>query len=190
MDKAAYMELLKERLSEKRFAHSIEVMKEAGRLARRFGADPEKAELAGLLHDITKECGPKEQLQLCEKFGITVSESERAIPKILHAVTGAAVLERELGITDPEILDAVRYHTTGREGMGLLEKIIYIADCVEPTRNYYGVQKIRAALKRDGLNAAILTALTGTISVHIERDSLLDLSSVKARNYFLLHRDE
>jgi predicted HD superfamily hydrolase involved in NAD metabolism len=190
MDKAAYMELLKERLSEKRFAHSIEVMKEAGRLARRFGADPEKAELAGLLHDITKECGPKEQLQLCEKFGITVSESERAIPKILHAVTGAAVLERELGITDPEILDAVRYHTTGRERMGLLEKIIYIADCVEPTRNYYGVQKIRAALKRDGLNAAILTALTGTISVHIERDSLLDLSSVKARNYFLLHRDE
>ena len=188
MDRAGYIELLKGRLSEKRFAHSLEVMKEAVRLAKRFGADEGKAELAGLLHDITKECGPKEQLQLCEKFGITVSESERAIPKILHAVTGAAVLERELGITDPEILDAVRYHTTGREGMGLLEKIIYIADCVEPTRSYYGVREIRAALKKDGLDAAMLTALTGIISVHVERDSLLDINSVKARNDFLLHR--
>ena len=99
-----------------------------------YGADLEKALTAGLLHDCAKGRGVKEQIRYCEKHGILLTEAELAMPALIHAKLGAYLAEKDYGITDPEILDAITYHTTGRPDMSLLEKIIYIADYIEPNR--------------------------------------------------------
>lgn len=183
----AYEKLLRSRLRDKRYEHSLSVRDEAVRLAKIFGADIEKARIAGLLHDITKEEDAEGQLRLLEKFGITLEEDEKQIPKIWHSITGAAFLEKELGIHDEEILNAVRYHTTGRAGMTLLEKIIYLADCIEPTRDYPGVKGIRLALK-SGVDDAMILALSGTMRALLNLNRVISRDSFEARNDLLLKK--
>lgn len=136
---------VKPRLSEARWKHSLNVSREAVRLAKKYGADPQKAEIAGLLHDIMKDTTPEEQLQMLQRFGIILSNVESAAPKLWHAMSGAAFLEQELGVKDQDILNAVRYHTTARAGMSQLEKVIYIADFTSEERDYDGVDRMRKA---------------------------------------------
>lgn len=151
--------LVKSRLKEHRAAHTFGVREEAVRFAQRFGADKDKAALAALLHDITKQVPLEEQLAICNKYGIVPDEMQKESPALLHSVTAEAVAFYELGVDDNEILSAIRYHTTGCADMSDLMKIIYLADCIEPEReNYPGLAEIRS-LARENLNKACLAAM-------------------------------
>ncbi len=122
-----YEEIIKPFLSEKRFKHSINVSKSAEQLAIKYGADPEKAKIAGMLHDIMKEMTPEEHKRLARELDVKLDEFELNTKKLLHAVIGSKYIEKVLGINDSDILNAVRYHTTGRAGMSVLEKVVFVA---------------------------------------------------------------
>jgi nicotinate-nucleotide adenylyltransferase len=130
-------------LKPKRIPHVQGTEEEAVRLALRWGADAEDAAEAAILHDITKRLDVNEQLRMCAEYGIINDNSEIANPKLLHAKTGAAYARARFGVTDA-VYDAIRWHTTGRAGMALLEKIVYMADYIEPHRDFEGVEKLRA----------------------------------------------
>lgn len=155
-------DLLKERLDEHRYIHSLGVAESAKELAVRFGADENKAYLAGLLHDITKNETNERQLKLFESDGIILNQVEKNNPKLWHAMTAPVFIKNELGITDEEILSAVRYHTTGRASMSLLEKIVYIADYISAERDYPDVDVMRA-LAKESLEKAALYSLEYTL---------------------------
>ncbi len=138
-----YKELLKSRLSDYRYNHSLCVAKSAVELAQKYGADPAKALVAGLLHDVTKEAEKAEHFALFEESGMALTELERRNPKLWHAMSGAAYMRLKLNIDDEKILSAVRYHTTARANMSLLEKIIYIADFISADRVYDDVDTVR-----------------------------------------------
>lgn len=181
-----YRQTAKQRLSDKKYRHVLAVSEEAVQLARHYGASEEKARAAGLLHDMTKEVNEEGQRKLCERYGIILSEDERCAPKILHAMTGAGFAKEELGVTDEEVLSAVYYHTTARAGMTLLEKIIFLADYVEPLRTFDGVERVRNVVYQD-LEKALRIALDATIGEILERGGVLCLTTVQARNHLLLH---
>lgn len=157
-----YETILRPLLSEKRLHHSICVAKAAVELARRWGADENKAYTAGMLHDIMKDTPREKQLKYMQEFGIILSDIQKKTPKIWHQMCGAAYLEHRLGIQDRDILDAVRYHTTGRAGMSLLEKVIFTADYISDDRDYDGVEELRKAAFRS-LEEAMLIGLSFTV---------------------------
>ncbi len=148
-------------LAEKRIAHVAGCEQEAICLAQHWGEDPEAAAEAGILHDITKKLSHDEQLNLCEKYGIICESAERARPKLLHAKTGAALARDLYGISD-EVYSAIRWHTTGKPDMNQLEKIIYLADYIEPTRDFPGVEELRRLAYED-LDRAMLLGLEMTV---------------------------
>ena len=131
-----------EMLKPGRIRHVAGCEYEAVRLARRYGADEEMAREAAILHDITKKLTLEEQLILCEKYGIITDTAEKNDAKLLHSKTGAAVARDKFNISD-EVYNAIYWHTTGKADMSLLEKIIYMADYIEPTRDFDGVDKLR-----------------------------------------------
>ena len=164
-DAAPELSWLRERayamLDERRIAHVAGCEGEAIALARRWGEDPENAAEAGILHDITKRLSYEEQLNLCEKYAIMLDSAEKKTPKLLHARTGAAVAGDLFGVPEP-IAEAIRWHTTGKPDMNLLEKIIYLADYIEPTRDFPGVEKLRELAFED-LDRALLLGLQMTV---------------------------
>ena len=125
---------LEKELKPDRFDHTLGVAYTAANMAFIHGADAEKALVAGFLHDCAKSLSHDEQVKVCEKNGIDMTEVERKNHSLLHAKVGVYIAKTQYDIDDPEILDAIRWHTTGRENMALLEKIIYIADFIEPNR--------------------------------------------------------
>ena len=148
-------------LRPKRIPHVRGCESEAVRLAERWGADPEEAAEAAILHDFTKRQPLPEQLRLCEKYGIIPDSLERSSEKLLHAKTAAAIAEQEFGAS-AAVASAIRWHTTGRAGMSLLEKIVYMADYVEPNRTFPGVERLRALAYED-LDAAMRLGLQMSI---------------------------
>lgn len=153
----------------------------AAALARRLGADEKKAYDCGLLHDIMKDSPVEIQLQTIAKTDIILTSVERQNPGLIHAVAGEAFLRAELGVTDPDMLNAVRYHTTGRAAMSLLEKIIYIADYISDDRTYNGVDEMRR-LAGESLEAAMLFALKFTIGKLASRQTVIHTDSVACYN--------
>ena len=135
MDRLQMTAKLKEKLSAKRFEHSIAVSYTAANLAFVHQVDTEKALVAGLLHDCAKYVPNDKKIQKCEKRGIPISDLEYQNPELLHAKLSAVYAREKYGVTDPEILSAIEYHTTGKPNMTQLDKIIYIADYIEPNRN-------------------------------------------------------
>ena len=148
-------------VEEKRFNHILRVEKAAIGLAERYGADVFKARAAALLHDVTKRKTQDEQMAMAREYGIPDAEEFEKSPKVAHAFTGAAYAEYVLGVGDADILNAIRYHTTGRAGMSLLEKIIFLADGIEEGRAFDGVDEIRSAAYED-LDRAMLISLEKT----------------------------
>ena len=128
--------VLKSRMNEHRYVHSLNVAKRAVFLAEKYGADPEKAEFAGLIHDICKGITNEEQLLIIKNAGIELDEDTMKSPALWHSIAGAVYSEHDLGVTDKDVLNAVRYHTSGRGGMSILEKVIYMADLTSAERNY------------------------------------------------------
>lgn len=179
-----YKSIIRERLSDYRYNHSICVARCAKSLAERYGADPIKAEVAGILHDVCKEANKSEQLEYIEKAGMTISDFEKGKKKFYHQISGAAFAKCELGITDEEILGAIRYHTTGRADMTLLEEIVYLADFISDDRDYDDIDNIRAEAER-GKEYGMLYATRYTITSVVRRGNPLHPDTVDAYNYFL-----
>jgi len=142
------LKLLASHLSEDRLNHSLAVEKEAALLAAHHGEDWHKAALTGLLHDICRCDAPNRQLEYMRENGVALPKEWLANPQLWHGPCAAVFIRRELGIRDREILRVVRFHTTGRPGMTGFEKVIFLADKIEPTRDYQGIAEIRAAAYR------------------------------------------
>lgn len=165
-------------LDEKRVPHVRGCEQEAVRLAERWGADTGLAAEAAILHDITKKVQGAGQLHLCEKYGIITDVDEKANTKLLHAKTGAALARVLFGVCD-EVYSAIVWHTTGRAGMSLLEKLIYIADYIEPTRDFEGVETLRRLAYLD-LNAALIRGLEMSLEDLKSRSAVPHANSLTA----------
>lgn len=176
-----YKKILQERLTPKRYHHSLCVADEAVRLAKKYGGDTEKAYLAGLLHDITKNASEEEHLHIFREFDIMLNDVEKNAEKLWHAISGAAYIEHILGINDTEIITAVRYHTTARKNMTQLEKILYLADFTSADRDYDDVDIMRQKLEIS-MEDALRYALSYTINDLVSRDKPLHLDTVEAYN--------
>lgn len=184
-----YEREVKRHLTEKRFYHSQCVARCAAGLAERFGADVEKARLAGLLHDIMKDTDADEQLKIIEQFGIMLTEAQRRGPKLLHALSGAAYIQYILGVGDREIIDAVACHTSGKSGMGLLDKVLFVADYISADRDYPGVERLRE-LAKSSLEEAIVEGIAFTVQETIRDRYVLDPQSLYAYNEALWALEE
>ncbi len=176
-----YKELLQKRLTPKRYHHSLCVADEAVRLATKYGGDVDKAYLAGLLHDITKNATEQEHLNIFDKFGIMLNDIEKNADKLWHAISGAAYIEHELGIDDQDIITAVRYHTTARANMLHLEKILYLADFTSADRDYDDIDIMRQKVEIS-MEAALDYALSYSINDLVSRGKPLHLDTVMAYN--------
>lgn len=177
-----YKEILKSRLNEKRYYHSMCVADEAKRLASKYGADEDKAYLAGLLHDITKNSTKQEHLQYFSDFGIILNDIEKNAEKLWHAMSGAGYIEHILKIKDAEIIDAVRYHTTAKADMSLLCKILYLADFTSLDRDYDDVSVIRK-LVDESLEDALVYALQYSITDLVNNKKAVHSDTLNAYNY-------
>lgn len=148
-------------LKAKRIAHVAGCETEAVALAMRWGEDPELAAEAAILHDVTKRMKNDEQLAFCRQRGIQLAPSEEASPRVLHAITAAAYAAERFGVSET-VANAIRWHCTGRPDMSLMEKIVWLADFIEPTRDYPGVDKMRELAFED-IDLALRTAFRMTL---------------------------
>lgn len=182
-------------LEPKRYEHTLSVAYTAANLAAVHGVDVEKALVAGILHDCAKCLSHKKQMSLCEKYHIQLSEMEAdENSPLLHAKAGSVLAKEEYGITDEDILNAICYHTTGRPQMSPLEKIIYIADYMEPGRRHikrFGegapmdrLTRIRHMSFRD-LDEALYNILGDTLNYLQERGGKTDPMTRKTYEYYL-----
>lgn len=187
LDYDRFHKVIRARMGEKRYIHSVNVSVEAQRLAKNYGADVEKAKLAGLLHDITKETNPQEQLQIITNSHIILSDVEKYSQKLWHAIAGAAFVRDVIGIDDEDIFNAIRYHTSGRAGMSLLEKVIFIADFTGAERDYDGVDKMRG-LAEKSLEEAMTFGLSFSIADLAERRLAIDPNTIMCYNEVVMQK--
>lgn len=183
------VELIKSKLNIDRFQHSLNVANSARELAEIYGADPDKAYTAGLLHDVMKNASHEEQLGLLSERGIELMPAERANPKLWHAMAGAAYIRFVMGIDDREIIKAVRYHTTGRAGMTPLETTVYLADYVSAERSYPGVDDMRK-LCLISADEAILYALRFGIPDLVRKGQVIHPDSIDLYNEVMIKYKE
>lgn len=171
-DEKTYLADLRQRLDEYRFTHSVNVAATCRELAVRYGEDPEKAYYAGLLHDIFKNEPKEKLLSFFEENGIALTACERSAPKLWHAMAGSVYLQKTYGFDD-DFIRAVRYHTTGRADMSLLEKILFCADFISAERDYPGVEDMRERVKislaycmEEGLRFTVDELVNALLPVH------------------------
>lgn len=165
----------------KRVPHVIGVEEEAAKLARRWGADPVLARRAGVLHDCTKYLELPEQLELCQTYGVELDELERQAVKLLHAKTGACIARAVFGEPDA-VYQAIFWHTTAKADMTTLEKILYVADYMEPNRDFEGVERLRKLAYED-LDKALLLGVEMTIREMEEKKRVIHPKTIQARDY-------
>lgn len=168
-------------LAPRRIPHVLGTEETAAALALRWGADEESARRAALLHDCTKKFDKELQLALCRQYGIEPDAAERREGKLLHAITGAAVAYADFGVSG-EVRDAIRWHTTGKADMTLLEKIIYLADYIEPTRDFCDLTELRR-LAFENLDGALLLGFTMAVEDLAKKGMPVHPNSVLARDY-------
>lgn len=179
--------LIRSKLNADRFNHSLNVADSAKELALSYGADVDKAYTAGLLHDVMKNASEEEQLGVLSEAGIELMPVERENKKLWHAIAGAAYVKFVMGIDDRDIIRAVRYHTTGRSGMSLLERIVYLADYISADRNYNGVEDMRRLCKSDS-DEAILYALTFGIPDLVSKGRVIHPDSIDLYNEVIIKK--
>ena len=170
-------------LKPKRMPHVLGTEQEAVRLTRRYGGDETQARIAALLHDCTKKLELPEQLALCAQYGIELDALEQRALKLLHSKTGAAIARSVFGVEDA-VYDAIWYHTTGKPDMTRLEKILYLADYIEPSRDFPGVEELRKAVYED-LDHGLLLGLSMTIQEMEEMGNPVHHQTRDARDYLL-----
>ena len=179
---------IKTKLSEDRYIHSIGVMEKAEELALHYGLDTRKARLIGLAHDIAKQMTIEEIEEYIGEYGIELDEVERINTSLIHAKIGADICKREYDFDD-EMVNAIKYHTTGRPEMSLMEKIIFIADKIEENRNYIGIER-RRKLALEDIDEVIIETIDYTTQYCIEKKDLIHPNSINARNYLLKMKKE
>ena len=182
-----YKELLKKRLSVKRYNHSIGVANTSAKLAGMFNGDIERAYLAGLLHDYARELSNSQLLELAMEHDLSHDEVELLQPNLLHGPVGAWLLQEQGIITDEQILNAIRWHTTGHPNMDQLSRIVYIADYIEPNRDFPGVDALRQIAHRD-LDLGMLAGLDHTLNFLIQKGGFIHPWSVAVRNELIEER--
>lgn len=182
-----YKDIIRPLMGDKRYNHSVNVSKEAVRLAKKYGADVEKAAIAGILHDVTKEFDEQKQLQIFDSGDIILTDVEKSTSKLWHAISGSVYVQTELGITDCDIINAIRYHTTGRANMSLLEKIIFLADFTSEERDYPDVEVIREKADKS-LEEGMLYGIQFTLSVLLARQGCISEDALGAYNEIILNR--
>ena len=177
-------DILKERLSPKRYDHTLGVAQEAAKLAEMYGADSKSAYLAGLAHDYAKCLSGEALLAIAEEQRLITDGVERLTPSILHGTVGAFLLRQEGLLDDEALLQAIACHTTGRAEMSLMDKILYIADYIEPGRSFPGVEALREAAYND-LDAGVLAGINHTLAFLLESGAFIHPSSIACRNAML-----
>lgn len=182
MLKQKIIEYIERELTDKRKNHIYAVAEEAVKLSEHYSEDPEKAELAALFHDIFRGKPQAVLDDYIRKFDL--DESYIGNSNLSHSKIAAEIMKNDFGINDKDILNAVSYHTTGRAGMSRLEKIIYIADAIEPGRRYPGVESLRSLAYKD-LDMACLESVNRTIDYIQNKGLSLDIDTIKARDYLL-----
>lgn len=177
--------LLKGRLKESRYIHSLGVADSAKELAEKYSADADKAYIAGLLHDVTKNENDANQLQMLQNSGIMLSQTELHNPKLWHAMTAPIYAKEVLGITDEEILSAMRWHTTGKAVMTILDMVIYIADYISAERDYPDVDVMRK-YAFESLEKAALYSLKFTLKKLPKKELVIHPDSVAFYNDLIM----
>ena len=175
---------LEQELNYKRFIHTLSVAGTAASLAMCYGADVQKAEMAGLLHDCAKCIDVRKMQRLCEKAGLEVSPYEKNSGSLLHSKAGSVLAAEKYGYTDPDLLNAIRYHTTGRPGMSLLEKIIFVADYIEPGRESAPNLALVRKLAYENLDSCVLKVLKDTLEYLGTGDAQVDPMTQKTYEYY------
>jgi predicted HD superfamily hydrolase involved in NAD metabolism len=178
-------EALRVRLSRDAFEHSERVAEQAAALARAYGADEEAAYVAGLLHDWDREIPEAELVTRAESAGMDVNDAERAVPYLLHAPVGAADLESEFPGADRAVLHAIASHTYGAPEMSPLDMVVYVADAIEPGRDWRGVEKLRAMVGRATLEDLFAQTYVHTVRHLVERRRVLHPATVATWNRFV-----
>ena len=187
MKKVSRVELIKtleQELSYKRFIHTLSVAGTASSLAMCYGADLEKAETAGLLHDCAKCMDVRKMQRVCEKAGLPVSSFEADSGSLLHSKAGSVLAAEKYGITDPDMINAIRYHTTGRPGMSLLEKIIFVADYIEPGRFTAKNLPLIRRLAFSDIDEALMKILYDTLVYLNSTGLVVDPMTQKTYDYY------
>lgn len=187
MKKVSRVELIKtleQELSYKRFIHTLSVAGTASSLAMCYGADLEKAETAGLLHDCAKCMDVRKMQKVCEKAGLTVSSFEADSGSLLHSKAGSVLAAEKYEITDPDMINAIRYHTTGRPGMSLLEKIIFVADYIEPGRFTAKNLPLIRRLAFSDIDEALMKILYDTLVYLNSTGLVVDPMTQKTYDYY------
>lgn len=170
-------------LKPKRMPHVLGTELEAVKLARMYGVDESKARVAALLHDCTKKLEMDEQLALCKEYGIELDELEQRALKLLHSRTGAEIARRVFGV-DEEVYNAIRWHTTGRANMTKLEKILYLADYIEPSRDFDDVEPLRKVVYED-LDRGLLLGLQMTVEEMKAMGNPVHHNTLDAKDYLI-----
>ena len=176
----ALIEAVSDQMPDKRWKHTLGVMESSVKLAQRYGADPERAETAAILHDVAKYWPVERMREIIEQNGLS-TELLKYDKQLWHAEVGAFAAEHDYGITDTEVLNAIRYHTSGRENMSLLDKIVCLADYIEPGRDFPGVHEIRR-LAKVSLEEGLIAGRDSTISLLLEKRRIVFPLTVLARN--------
>lgn len=178
-------EKLKSFMDEKRFRHTLGVAETAAEIAQLYSVNLEEAVTAALLHDCARVLPPGILLEMAEKFSLPIDSLEREVPDLLHGKVGAEIARTEFGIDSPVILNAIRRHTLGDEKMTALDKVIFVADMIEPGRSFPGVDLLRK-VAAESLDKAVLAGLNSTIIYVISISGIIHPKSIKARNAILL----
>ena len=177
-------EYVKARLDEKRYSHTKRVVKKAKQLAKLYNAPIDKVKIGAYLHDIAKFYKVEDMAELVGNKYPEVNREVYRNGQILHGFAAAEIAERELGIEDTEILDAIRYHTVGKENMSLTAKIVYLADAIEDARDWFGVVKARKLAEKN-IDTAIIYELDKKIEYLIKKGSLIHPNTLAFRNDLL-----
>ena len=184
MNRIEMREKLEKKLSPKRFEHSLGVEYTASCMAMCHGVDIEKAAVAGLLHDCAKYLSPEKKVKVCRKNHISISECEAQNPELLHGKLGALYAKIKYEVEDPEILSAIAYHTTGKENMTDLEKIIYIADYMEANRKSLKNMELIRKMAFTDLNGCLCQVMKSTIHYLETKNAVIDDITLSAYAFY------
>lgn len=182
MDRQSYLDYIKPRMNDKRYIHTLGVEQTAVELAARFGESVEKARLAAILHDLAK-FEPEEQMRQIVRDNHLGDHLVAWGGEIMHGPIAAWRAKHELGVTDEDVLNAMRFHTTGRAAMGRLEQVIYVADMIEPNRKFDGVERLRDIAQQDlqqGFKACLLHSLQFLLST----EQAIHTQSIECYNFY------
>lgn len=168
----------------KRFQHSVNVMDTAILLSNHYGCDVEKAKVAAVLHDFAKDFPKDKMIDACIRYQIPEFQTFGYISSVLHGPVAAWIAKDEFEVEDPDTRNSIYFHTTGRPNMSLLEKVIYIADYIEPNRKFDGVEELRKLAYKD-IDRCMLHGLNMTIETVVSKGSMLNPVTVEARNFYL-----